>query len=99
LRKYVREEKLLSLEEAVRKMTSAVATRLGIRDRGLIAPGFYADLVLFDPDTITDHATFEDSHRLSTGVKHVLVNGVAVIADSVHTGALPGKFVRGPGVP
>jgi N-acyl-D-aspartate/D-glutamate deacylase len=99
LRKYVREEKLLSLEEAVRKMTSAVATRLGIRDRGLIAPGFYADLVLFDPDTITDHATFEDSHQLSTGVKHVLVNGVAVIANSVHTGALPGKFVRGPGVP
>jgi N-acyl-D-aspartate/D-glutamate deacylase len=97
LGKYVREEKLLSLEEAIRKMTSAVATRLSIRGRGLIAPGYFADLVLFDPETIKDHATFEDSHQLSTGVKHLWVNGVQVIAEGTHTGALPGRFVRGPG--
>ena len=97
LRKYVREEKLITLEEAIRKMTSSVAARLSIRDRGLVAPGYFADLVLFDPDTITDHATFEDSHQLSTGVQQVWVNGTQVIVEGKHTGALPGQFVRGPG--
>jgi N-acyl-D-amino-acid deacylase len=97
LRKYVREERLLTLEEAVRKMTSAVANRLGIRDRGVVREGAYADLVLFDPATIADRATFEDPHQLSVGVRDVWVNGVRVLQEGTHTGATPGRFVRGPG--
>lgn len=97
LGKYVREEKVLPLEEAVRKMTSAVAARLSIADRGLIRPGMHADLVIFDPETIADRATYERPHQLSTGVRDVLVNGVAVVRDGRHTGAKPGRIVRGPG--
>ncbi|MBW3535222.1 MAG: amidohydrolase family protein, partial [Gemmatimonadetes bacterium] len=97
LGRYVREEGVLELEDAVRKASSAVATRLGIRERGLLKEGFYADLVVFDPETIGDRATFEDPHQLSTGVEHVLVNGVPVIRDGMHTGAKPGRVVRGPG--
>ncbi|MGH7699385.1 MAG: N-acyl-D-amino-acid deacylase family protein, partial [Gemmatimonadales bacterium] len=97
LGKYVREEGVLGLEEAVRKMSSAVATRLGIRDRGLLRAGFYADVVVFDPATVSDRATFEQPHRLSVGVRHVFVNGVAVVKDGRHTGAKPGRIVRGPG--
>jgi N-acyl-D-amino-acid deacylase len=97
LGKYVREEGVLSIEEAVRKSTSAVATRLGITDRGLLYPGMYADVVVFDPETIGDRATFEDPHRLSVGVEHVFVNGRAVLRDGLHTGARPGRAVRGPG--
>jgi dihydroorotase/N-acyl-D-amino-acid deacylase len=97
LGRYVREEGVLSLEEAVRKMSAAVATRLGIRDRGVLAPGYFADVVVFDPETITDHATYEDPHRLSTGVRDVFVNGVAVVQEGRHTGAQPGKGIRGPG--
>jgi dihydroorotase/N-acyl-D-amino-acid deacylase len=97
LGKYVREEKVLTLEEAVRKMTSAVAARLAIRDRGLVREGYLADLVLFDPETIGDRATFEAPHQVSVGVRHVLVNGEAVVKDGKHTGALPGRIVRGPG--
>jgi dihydroorotase/N-acyl-D-amino-acid deacylase len=97
LGKYVREEHATSLEEAVRKMTSAVATRLHIRDRGLLAQGFYADVVVFDPETVGDVATYEDPHRISTGIHHVLVNGVEVVDHGRHTGAKPGRSVRGPG--
>jgi dihydroorotase/N-acyl-D-amino-acid deacylase len=97
LGKYVRDEKVITLEEAVRKMTGAVAARLAIRDRGLVREGFYADLVIFDPDTIGDRATYEAPHQVSSGVRHVLVNGVAAVKDGKHTGALPGRIVRGPG--
>ena len=97
LGKYVREEKVIPLEEAVRKMTSAVAARLSIRDRGLLREGFAADVVVFDPETIGDRATYEEPHQVSKGVRHVLVNGVAVVKDGEHTGAKPGRIVRGPG--
>jgi N-acyl-D-aspartate/D-glutamate deacylase len=97
LRKYVREERLLTLEDAIRKMTSAVADRLRLRDRGQLRAGFYADVVIFDPDAITDKATFEDPHQLSVGVRHVWVNGQHVLKDGEHTGATPGRFVKGPG--
>lgn len=97
LGKYVREEGATTLEEAVRKMSSAVATRLHIRDRGLLKEGFHADVVVFDPETVGDRATYEEPHQLSVGVEHVFVNGVAVVRQGAHTGALPGKPVRGPG--
>lgn len=95
--KYVREEHVLSLEDAVRKATSAVATRLSIRDRGLLAEGMKADIVLFDPAAISDKATFEQPHQLSVGVHHLFVNGVEVVRHGAHTGAKPGQVVRGPG--
>ncbi|HEY4659827.1 MAG TPA: D-aminoacylase [Gemmatimonadaceae bacterium] len=97
LGKYVREERVLTLEDAVRKATSAVATRLAIADRGLLREGMKADIVVFDPATIADLATFERPHQLSVGVRHVLVNGVEVVRDGAHTGAKPGQVVRGPG--
>ena len=97
LGKYVREEGVLALEDAVRKMSSAVAERLSLRDRGLLREGMYADIVVFDPATIIDRATFAEPHRISTGVRDVFVNGVAVLRDGKHTGATPGKVVRGPG--
>ena len=73
------------------------AENLKLRHRGALAAGNYADVVVFDPDTIQDHATFENPHQYATGVKHVLVNGVQVLADGEHTGAMPGRVVRGPG--
>jgi dihydroorotase/N-acyl-D-amino-acid deacylase len=97
LGKYVRDEKVIPLEDAIRKMTGAVAARLSIRDRGLLREGMLADVVVFDPATIGDRATFEEPHRLSVGVLHVLVNGQAVVRDGAHTGAKPGRIVRGPG--
>lgn len=97
LGKYVREDQVLGLEEAVRKMTSAVATRLRIRDRGFLREGYFADIVVFDPDAVTDHATYDEPHQLSTGIDHVFVNGVAVLRDGAHTGAMPGQPVHGPG--
>ncbi len=93
LGRYVREEGLLPLEDAVRKMSGAVAARLGIRDRGLLREGMLADVVLFDPATIIDYATYTDSHRLSAGVRDVWINGTRVLADSEHTGATPGRVV------
>ena len=87
----------LILEEAVRKMTSAVANRLSLADRGVLREGMLADVVVFDPATILDKATFEEPHQLSVGVEHVFVNGVAVLSDGKHTGAKPGRVVRGPG--
>ncbi len=94
---YVREEGVLALEDAIRKMSGAVATRLAIRDRGLLREGMFADVVVFDPAEIQDRATFEEPHQLSTGVRHVLVNGVPVVSHGAHTGAKPGRLVRGPG--
>ncbi|HEV3312745.1 MAG TPA: amidohydrolase family protein, partial [Chloroflexota bacterium] len=97
LGKYVREEGVITLEDAVRKMSSAVAARLSIPDRGLLRAGYKADVVIFDPDTIADHATFELPHQLSTGIRDVWVNGTRVLAGGGHTGATPGQIVRGPG--
>jgi dihydroorotase/N-acyl-D-amino-acid deacylase len=97
LGKYVREDRVLTLEEAVRKMTSQAAIRVGITDRGLIRPGMMADVVVFDPATIADVATFEQPNRYSTGVRHVLVNGKAVVADGAITDERPGRPLRGPG--
>jgi dihydroorotase/N-acyl-D-amino-acid deacylase len=97
LRKYVREEKKLSLEEAIRKFTSLPAARVRLADRGLIKAGLWADLVVFDEATIADRATFESPNQLSVGMQWVLVNGVPVIADGQMTGARPGRVLRGPG--
>lgn len=97
LGKYVREEGVMPLEEAVRKMSSAVATRLSLDDRGVLREGMFADLVVFDPTTVSDRATFEQPHQLSVGVRDVYVNGVAVVREGRHTGATPGMIVRGPG--
>jgi dihydroorotase/N-acyl-D-amino-acid deacylase len=97
LGKYVREERAIGLEDAVRKMSSAVAMRLRIPERGFLREGYFADVVVFDPATIGDRATYERPHQLSTGVEHVLVNGQAVIMDGRHTGALPGRALRGAG--
>ena len=94
---YVRDEGVLGLEDAVRKMTSAVADRLGLLDRGLLRPGLAADVVLFDPATVADRATFADPHRLSTGVRDLWVNGQRVLRAGEHTGALPGRRLHGPG--
>jgi N-acyl-D-amino-acid deacylase len=97
LGKYVREERVMSLEDAIRKMSSAVAQRLFIKDRGLLLEGFYADIAIFDLDTVDDRATFEDPHQLSLGMHYVFVNGAAVVKEGKHTGAKPGRIVRGPG--
>ncbi len=97
LGKYVREARVISLEEAVRKMTSLPAGNLKIKRRGLLKPGYYADVVVFDADEIVDHATFDEPHQYATGVIHVFVNGTQVLRDGEHTGAKPGRVVRGPG--
>ena len=97
LGKYVREEHVLTLEDAIRKMSGAVAERLLIPDRGLLREGMYADVVVFDPATILEQSTYERPNQLSTGVREVFVNGVEVVRDGVHTGAKPGRVVRGPG--
>ncbi|NOX70660.1 MAG: D-aminoacylase [Gammaproteobacteria bacterium] len=97
LGKYVREERTMSLTEAVRRMTSLPAFNTGIRERGQLSEGYYADIVIFDPATVGDVATFSEPHQYSTGVLHVFVNGEQVLANGEHTGALPGKVVRGPG--
>ncbi len=94
---YVRELKTIPLEDAVFKMTGAVATRLSLHNRGLLRPGMAADLVVFDPDKIRDEATFEKPHVISSGIRQVVVNGVVVVKDGVHTGAKPGVILRGPG--
>jgi N-acyl-D-amino-acid deacylase len=95
--RYVREQKVIPLEDAVRKASSAVATRLNITDRGVLKAGLKADVIVFDPNTIIDNATFEKPHQLSTGVRDMFVNGVAVLRNGQHTGAKPGVVVRGPG--
>ncbi len=95
--KYVREEGVLTIEEAVRKLTSLPAGNLNIKDRGMLAPGYYADVVVFDPDAIQDKATFAEPHQLAVGVEEVFVNGVLTLSDGEHTGAKAGQVVRGPG--
>jgi N-acyl-D-amino-acid deacylase len=97
LGKYVREEKVIPLQEAIRKLTSLPAGNLKIDRRGLLRPGYFADVVVFDPQTISDHATFDNPHQYSTGVSHVFVNGMQVLRDGEHTGGKPGRVVRGPG--
>ncbi|HSH38925.1 MAG TPA: D-aminoacylase [Chthoniobacterales bacterium] len=97
LGQYVREEKLMSLEEAVRRLTSLPASNLGLQDRGSLKSGMFADVVVFDPKTIGDRATFEQPHQYAVGMKHVLVNGAPVLKDGEHTGATPGRALWGPG--
>ena len=97
LGKYVRDEKVIPLEEAIRKLTSLPASNLKIKKRGSLVPGYYADIAIFDAEKIQDHATFENPHQYSTGMVHVLVNGTPVLKDGEHTGAKPGRVVRGPG--
>jgi N-acyl-D-amino-acid deacylase len=97
LGKYVREEKAAALPDAIRRLTSFPAANLGIKDRGWLRPGMYADIVVFDPATIQDPATFAKPQQLATGVQNVFVNGVQVVKNGVHTGAKPGRVVRGPG--
>ena len=97
LRKYVREEHLLSLEDAIRKFTALPAARMHLTDRGLIKQGLAADLVVFDPLTVIDRATFAAPNQLSEGMQWVLVNGIPVIDGGQMTGALPGHVLRGPG--
>lgn len=97
LGRYVRDEGLITLEEAIRRLTSLPAANLRIKRRGALKPTYYADVVVFDPATIQDHATFADPHHYATGMQHVFVNGTQVIKDGEHTGAKPGRVVRGPG--
>lgn len=97
LGKYVREEKLITLAEAIRRLASLPAENLKLDRRGRLKTGYYADVVIFDPDTIIDHATFEKPHQYATGMIHVFVNGKQVLKNGEHTGATPGRVVRGPG--
>ncbi len=97
LGKFVREEKLLSLPEAVRKLAALPAENLRLQRRGRLREGYFADVVVFDPASIGDHATYEKPHQYATGMIHVFVNGVQVLKEGEHTGAKPGRFVRGPG--
>ncbi len=97
LGKYARDEKIIPLQEAIRRLTSFSAENLGLKRRGSLKPGHLADIVVFDPESIQDHATFEKPHQYSTGVHHVFVNGTQVLKDGEHTGAKPGRVVRGPG--
>ena len=97
LGKYVRDEQIISIEEAIRKLTSLPASNLKIKKRGSLSKGYFADLAIFNPEKIQDHATFTDPHQLSSGMVHVFVNGEQVLKDGEHTGAKPGRIVRGPG--
>jgi len=97
LGKYVREEKVITLEEAIRRLTSFPASNLKITNRGRLINDYYADIVIFDPEEVTDHATFTEPHQYATGMVHVFVNGQQVLKDGEHTGIMPGRVVRGPG--
>jgi len=97
LAEYVRKDQAATLPDAIRRLTSLPATNLSLKQRGSLKPGYYADVVVFDPATVQDHATFEKPKQLATGVEDVWVNGVQVLRDGKHTGAKPGRFVRGPG--
>src|SRR4029079_3617691 len=94
LGQFVRDEALLSLEEAIRKMTSAPAARLGLRDRGVIRDGYVADLVVFDPATVRSTATYQEPRSFPVGIEHVIVAGTPVVSDGAHTGATPGRALR-----
>ena len=97
LGKYSRDEGIIPLEEAIRRMTSLPAANIQIRNRGRLAEGYFADIVVFDPATVSDHATFPEPHQYATGIEQVFVNGEQVLRDGQHTGATPGRVVRGPG--
>ncbi|MGH8309646.1 MAG: amidohydrolase family protein, partial [Steroidobacteraceae bacterium] len=97
LGRYVRDEKVITLPEAIRRLTSLPAKNFRLRERGRIAPGCCGDVVVFDPRTLADHATYDEPQRFASGVAHVLVNGQIVLRDGEMTGARPGRFVRGPG--
>jgi len=97
LGRYTRDERLMPLQEAVRRLTSFPAANLGISERGSLKPGYHADLAIFDPAAIRDHATFEEPQVYATGMRHVFVNGIQVLRNGEHTGATPGRVVRGPG--
>jgi N-acyl-D-amino-acid deacylase len=97
LGKYVREEKIITLEDAIYRMTGLPATNLKLKERGKLATEYFADVVVFNPDTIIDQATFQNPHQLATGVIHVFVNGEQVLKNGQHTGATPGRFVKCPG--
>ena len=97
LGKYVREEQVILLEDAIHRLTALPAERLNIRHRGRLEPGYFADLALFDPEAIQDHATYEDPHQYATGMRHVIVNGTPVLRNGEPTGATPGRVVHGPG--
>jgi N-acyl-D-amino-acid deacylase len=97
LGKYVREEGIIPLAEAIHRLTGLPAANLKLERRGLLQEGYFADVVVFDPGTVSDRATFEEPHQLATGVVHVFVNGEQVLRDGEHTGATPGRFVKGPG--
>ena len=94
LGEFVREKRIMGLEEAVRKMTSAPAARLGLADRGILRDGAVADVVVFDPETVASLATYDEPRRFPVGIEHVIVNGTPVVRDSEHTGALPGRALR-----
>jgi N-acyl-D-amino-acid deacylase len=94
---YVREEKVIPLEEAIYRLTTLPATNLKLKKRGALKEGYFADVVLFDANEIRDNATFDQPHQYATGVKHVFVNGSQVLRDGEHTGELAGRFVKGPG--
>jgi N-acyl-D-amino-acid deacylase len=96
LGRYVRDERVIPLEEAVRRLTSLPAETLRLKRRGRLQPGYFADVVIFDPDGVEDHATYDNPHQYATGTQHVAVNGKLVLRDGEHTGALPGRVVRGP---
>jgi N-acyl-D-aspartate/D-glutamate deacylase len=97
LGRYVREQKVLSIEEAVKKMTSMNADKIGIRERGILKQGYWADIVVFDPATVADRATYEKPHQYPVGIPYVIVNGQLVLDAGKHTGGLPGQVLRGPG--
>lgn len=97
LGKYVRDEKIITLEDAIRRLTSLPATNLKIKKRGRLVKGYFADVVVFDLDSIKDHATFQNPHQYASGMHHVFVNGVHVLANGEHTQAMPGRIIRGPG--
>jgi N-acyl-D-amino-acid deacylase len=97
LGKYVRDEHVIPLEEAIRKLTSLPADTLRVKDRGRLTVGQFADVVAFDPKTIADRATYQSPHQYAVGMRHVWVNGTQVLKDGEHTGATPGRVVRGPG--
>ncbi len=94
---YVRDGQIIPLTEAVRRLTALLAQTLGVRGRGRLLPGYFADVAVFDPERIRDLATYEQPHRYAEGMVHVFVNGVQVLKDGTHTGAMPGRVVRGPG--
>jgi N-acyl-D-amino-acid deacylase len=94
---YVRDEKVIPLQQAIRQLSSLPAHNLKLKDRGELKVGYFADIVVFDPKTVQDHSTYEKPHAYATGVSDVFVNGVQVVREGEHTGATPGRFVRGPG--